>query len=804
MDRSEFLWGHFGRFQTYRDSGKLLGESYEDDMLAATTPGSGYGEKIRDNQTWRCLELGRQFYAVSTYSAPQTHRIRGTFFQHVQYMEATLGNLRDGMKAGIFTAFADEAAFEAVAQGDITLGKNWLQEFGEKRKPPVNMRQPLPLELQLDPDAVADLACVCLYRGWVKNYNGLVIFVPQTYIYNSAGYLRYCRSIMLRIASCVPYGLRRYLSFATNPDSNGTKNFCVLFAPKGTDLDGPQIGVSLEPQGGRSGKTPEHSLSSELERLIREAARTPAILDQVYENLERGRELRSLEPKLYAQMERRLALSREPLGWKHLREYQRQLTIPDLDVTEKEELRQMLERQLGSGTLDAVLETDPELQNVTGTNQLKEALEAYEKVLRLLGKKLGPTLSTRLLRKCGASGWKLEQMEQTYQMLCGETFGADPERKGGCWDVLGLLDDRAFTSWLSELRELIERKSEEICRDFLEQVPELVCRHRECLSEAIHRLEARQGEVRNKCLDALAKEATEQMKGRRLSDEEKRRCYEEIRPYLEEWQQEKLRQAFEDWEYSREARRVQLDSMTSFTAYFALGCEDLECEERLWKEFRRTGWKNAGLKDFLRAYEWTKHRPWPELAEESAMVLRFVQKRKMGIWLDQSTRLESLHKELLAYCYLCKEEEDVWLRCEQEAEQKFRVSDVLESVEYVWELQNGEQPEKNQWNLHIERTLKYLAKAGVLWGCGPKVKRQLPLSVAKLLGVGKRLKQIKWRDWKWIAILESIIVLVLILVLSVGLVFFLSSGKTEPAEDSIITEENQETVDYADYEEAPT
>ena len=85
----------------------------------------------------------------------------------------------------------------------------------------MNMRQPSPLELRLDPDAVASLACACLYRGWVKDYSGLVILVPLSYTYLSESYLRYCRSIMLRIASCVPYGLRRYLSFATNPDSNG-------------------------------------------------------------------------------------------------------------------------------------------------------------------------------------------------------------------------------------------------------------------------------------------------------------------------------------------------------------------------------------------------------------------------------------------------------------------------------------------------------------------------------------------------------------------------------------------------------
>lgn len=804
MDRSEFLRGHFGKFQTYRDGGNLLGESHEDDMLEATAPGTGYEETIRDSQTWRCLEAGGQFYAVSTYSAPQTQRISGTFFQHVQYVEATLENLRDGMEAGIFTAFADEAAFEAVARGDIALGKNWLQEFGKKRSPSVNTQQPPALELQVDPDEVADLACVCLYRGWVKDYSGLVIFVPLSYTYRSEDYLRYCRSIMLRIASCVPYGLRRYLSFATNPDSNGAKNFSVLFAPKGTELNGRQVGISLAVRGGERCKMPEHSLHPDLERLIREAARTPAILEQVYEDLERDAELQSLEPKRYAQLERRLVLSREPLGWKQLREYQRQLTAPNLDAKEKEVLRQTLVSQLRSGALDAVLETAPEFQSVAGLDQLTKALESYGEVLLLMRKKLGPTLSARLLQKCGASDWKLRQMNQTYQVLCGEPFGADPERKGGGQGTLVLLDDGAFASWLSELRGLIERKNEEIRQVFLKKVPDMVCQHREWLPEAIHLLKECRKPVRNECLDALEKEAAEQLKGSCLPEEEKQRCYEEIYPYLEEWQQEKLRQAFEDWEQAREARRTQLDSMTSFMAYLALGCEDLECEERLWEEFRRTGWKNAGLGEFLRAYEWTKHRPWPELAEEPAMVLRFVQEQKMGIWLDRSTRLESLHKELLAYRYLCREEEDVWLRCQQEVERKFGVLDVLESVEYVWELQNGEQPEEDWRNLHIESALNYLAKAGVFRGCGPEVRRQLPPSVARVLGGSEKPQQTKRWNWKRIAILEGIVALVLILALSVGLVFSLLSGKTEPAEDSTITAEDREAADHADHEKAPS
>lgn len=802
MDRSEFLRGHFGKFQTYRGSGGLLGESYEDDLLEATAPGTGYGETIPDNQTWRCLEAGGRFYAVSTYSAPQIQRISGTFFQHVQYMEATLDNLRDGMEPGIFTAFANEAAFEAVAQGDIALGENWLQEFGKKCSPPVNMRQSLPLELQLDLDALADLACACLYRGCVKDYSGLVIFVPLIYTYRSESYLRYCRSIILRIASCVPYGLRRYLSFATNPDSNGTKNFSVLFAPEGTELDGRQVGVLLATRGGGSGKMPENSLHPDLERLIWETTRTPTILDQVYENLERGAELRSLEPKRYAQLERRLVLSREPLGWKQLREYQRQLTAPDMDVKEKEVLRQMLVSQLGSKALDAVLETAPELQNVAGIDQLMKALEAYGEVLRLLGKKLGPALSARLLQKCGASDWKLHQMNQTYRVLCGNPFGVDSERKGGGRGALSLLDDGAFASWLSDLRGLIEGKNEEIRPVFLKKVPDLVCRERECLPEAIHLLGECRESVRNECLNALAKEAVEQIKGSHLPEEEKRRCYEEICPYLEEWQQEKLRRAFESWEQIREARRAQLDSMTSFTAYLALGCEDLECEERLWEEFRRTGWKDAGLGEFLSAYEWTKHRPWPELANEPAMLSRFVRKQKMGIWLDRTTRLESLHKELLAYRYLCREEKDVWLRCEQKAEREFRVSDVLESVEYVWGLQNGEQSEESRQSMHIENALKYLAKAGVFRGCGPEVERQLPLSVTRVLGGSEKPSQAKQLDWKRIAILEGFIALVLILVLSVGLVFSLSSVKTEPAEDSAITEEDQEATDHANHEEA--
>lgn len=800
MDRSEFLRGHFGKFQTYRDRGNLLGESHEDDLLAATAPGTGYGERIRDNQTWRCLETGGQFYAVSTYSAPQTQRISGTFFQHVQYMEATLENIRDGMESGIFTAFANEAAFEAVAQGDITLGENWLQEFGKKCRPPMNMRQPSPLELRLDPDAVASLACACLYRGWVKDYSGLVILVPLSYTYLSESYLRYCRSIMLRIASCVPYGLRRYLSFATNPDSNGMKNFSVLFAPEGTELDRRQVGVSLATWGGESGKMPEHSLHPDLEQMIRETVRTPAILDQVYENLERGTELRSLEPKRYAQMERRLVLSREPLSWKQLREYQRQMTELNLDAKERETLRQMLVSQLGSGALDAVLETDPELQNVAGIDQLIKTLEAYGEVLRLLGKKLGPTLSARLLRKCGASSWKLGRINQTYQILCEDPFEADSERKGGGRSALALLDDVAFTSWLGELQRLIKRKNEEIRRDFLKEVPNMICQHREWLSEAIHLLEECQESVRNECLDALVEEAVEQIKGSRLPEEEKRHCYEEICPHLEGWHQENLRQVFEDWEQALEVRRAQLDSMTSFTSYLALGCEDLECEERLWEEFRRAGWKHAGLGEFLRAYEWTKRRSWPGLAEEPAMVSRFVREQKMGIWLDRTTRLESLYEELLAYRYLCKKEEDVWLRCEQEAEWKFRVSDVLESVEYVWRLQNGERPEESLWDPHIENTLNYLAKAGVLRGCGPEVERQLPPSTAEILG-DSRPRKAKRRNWKRIAILEGIIALVLILALSVGLVCSLSLGRAGPAEDSTTAEEGQVA---ADYKRAPT
>lgn len=794
MVRSEFLRGHFGTYQTFRNPQNQLAESCQDALLAATAPGSEFGETIRDNQTWRCLEVEGRFFAVSTYSAPQTQRT-GTIYQHARYFEAAPESLWKEMEASIFSAFADEAAFEAVARGDISVQENWLQEFGKMRRPPVDMRQPPSMELTLDTEAVAALAYACLYRGIVKDYSGLVVFVPKSYNTRAGTYLRYCRSIMLRVASCVPYGLRRYLSFATNPDSNGMKNFHVFFAPEGTELHGRQVGVSLPfRNSGRNAESmPEHSLPQDLARLIREAASSASVLEQVYDKLERGADLRSLEPKQYAQLQKRLSLGREPLDWKVLQEYQKQLLAPELDPREREAIRQTLLSQLGGGSLDTVLESAPELQKSAGIDQLMEALNVYSQVIRLLGKRLGNSFSAQLLRQCGASGWRLEEMNQTYYLFSQSSASGTEAGRG----VLSLLDDAAFVSWLNELKSLIDRKNEEVRRDFLKNVPDLVRRHREWLPEAVQVLGECRKSVKTECLDTLTREAEELLKDSRVPEPEKRLCHEEISPYLEEKQRETLSLVFMAWEQAWKERQTTLDSMTSFPAYLALEHEDQECEDRLWEELQRSGGKDAGLGELLSAYEWTRHRPGLEIAGEQDMVPRFVRKYKMGIWVDRTTRLESLHKELLAYRHLCANERDVWLRSEQEKERKFPVSDLLDAVEFVWDVQNGASPEGDRWNVHnvrMENMWKFLAREGLLRGCGPEVESCLPRSVVSLLNDDKpqpvKAKRRDW-DWKQIAILEGVIALIIILVLSAVLLFSRPAAETPPPDSDVVEQETE-------------
>lgn len=786
MIQGEILKGHYGTFKVFRSPDNGLSEWQERAFLESIAPGNGYGSILQDNLTWRCVSVDGRNFVVTTYSAPQTENQVGGVYQHVRYFEADVESLGEAAEKSLFAPFADETAFEAVAGRKTALGGNWLVEFRKTHLASDQQSSERPNEMkQLDEQAMADLVCDCLYRGMVGDYSGLVIFVPKAYTFVPATYLRCCRTVMAMIAACVPFGLRRFLRFATNPDFQGRKHFNVLFAPEGTVLEPGQIGFFLYGKGRDKLDTPP--LVPELVRLIRltSKSRDRAVLNRVYQGLERGMRLEELDEQQYAIYLRQEDRSRENLDWELLRQYDRDLSEPALRETDQSRIRRSVLDQLGKGTPDNLLREDPALREASSLKDLAQALSNYVRVLDVLDEDLGRELSATLLQQCLRPERELEALNGDFELLCvicstqNREVQENAEASAYPLQVLRLLDKGAVTAHLSKLSKIIQDRSRQRESDFFHALPGLVRGPFTELADAVEKLGPCKEAVLGNCMDRLVIETAAMLLDRALSEEERRSRCEEIRMLLDDSRRAGLDREVQNWERTLNERRQRLDSMTSFSAYLCLGVEDEECEAALWEHLRTQDGRRCGLRAYQRAYEQTAGRAWPEMWNKRSMLSRFVEKYQMGIWIDQETSWPDLRSELLAYRFLLKNMDQVyfWYPGAGEGEQ-LPLEDVMRTIEFVRAGQKerlSDDPDRYSANTDA---LICLAQAGMLRRDNVKtLNSHLPENVRRLIQQKSGKK--RSLSWRFIALVEGIAAILIISALSAAL-FLSGPGKERP------------------------
>ncbi len=654
----EILKGHAGQYRTFSCPSGALTREEEEQCLSAALP----GDRSRGNQTLRCVSCGGRLLLVSAYSAVQSGSAVGAVYQHAAFFENFQQWFEDGTAHELaFFRFAGEGDFRSVADQRTELRSGWNRAGAGLRESRC--------QLSLSPGRQAELACCCLSRGMTNDFGSLVILVP-----GSEDYAAYCRTVMEDVLRCVPTGLWRYLSFATNPDEAGKRHFAVLFAPEGTQVrPGERTAIRLEDETWPV----SHTLRPETAELIRRGAEDPGLLRTVAVQVEREAELDQLTEERYVNFWRQHQLSGKPMDCSALRQYGEQLGQP-LSERERRRLEEELRGRLSApGSLERALGQDGTLMGVITPEELDQALSAYGSVFRALGRGMDQILSARLLDRILSSGQRtLEQLEEDGRRLdrC-VSAGAD-----------GPLDRTA----VERRREELDRETENANRlrkeAFERAIPAGWDWKR--LGELLEGLRPCREEVGRSCRSRLARLAAEHLDEAKLPEGQAREFYARITGLLgggpelaplEAW--------YQAWQRQLEERRKVLEGMTSYRAYLALGRQDEACLDHLLGWFDSNGYQRAGVKDLLQAAELEWGEAWPRLLDRLDGLLRALGRRqRLGVWLGPEKGWADLYSELLA-CRIIGQKTGEGKIClwyhGAEAARPMKLSKVLETVEML-------------------------------------------------------------------------------------------------------------------------
>lgn len=684
----EILKGHAGQYRNFSYPQGALIQQEEDECLSGILP----GDKDRGNQTLRYVSCnnGRRLL-VSAYSAAQKNRSVGAIYQHAAFFE----NFQQWFESNaahevVFFHFAGEEDFQSVASGQMQLSNGW-------HRCGAGLEETL-CQLPLTPDQQADLACCCLYKGMTNVFGSLVILVP-----GSEDYAAYCRTVMERVLSCVPIGLWRYLSFATNPDETGKKNFAILFAPEGTTVQsGEQTAIWLDD----SVWPVRHHLRHETAELIRAAAENPTILKTVSEELEREERLEDLTEERYVNFWQQHQLRLNPLDCATLKQYCGQLG-QRLSKRERGRLEKELRDRLSApGTLEHILRMDEELLRAASSKTLDAGLKAYDAVFHVLDRGLDRAFSTELLDRMLPLGHRtLEQLDE------------DAARLDRCQSAGegGVLDAAA----VRECREALQRETEEANRrrkeDFEREIPAgWDWSH---LRTLVEQLKPCQEHVRSDCLNDLSQLAVEYLERSSLSENGTQEFYAQMVELVGDGpERDPLNRWYQEWQQRLEERQRVLEYMTSYWDYMKLERPDGECLQYLLNRFEQEENRNAGIQELLRAAELKWSEAWPCLLDRlDGLLKELQQEQRLGVWLEPKKSLAELYSELLA-CRMIEQNVgeirlQLWYQDAGKAK-SVRLSKVLETVGLLQQMMlDGRQNGSDRCN---QETLQALQDAGMI------------------------------------------------------------------------------------------
>ena len=502
-----------------------------------------------------------------------------------------------------------------------------------------------------------------------NDFGSLVILVP-----GSQDYAAYCRTVVEDVLRCVPIGLWRYLSFATNPDEVGKRNFAVLFAPEGTMVRaGERSAIRLDDETWPV----SHTLRPETAELIRRGGGGPRPAAHGGRPAGAGGGVGAADGGALCELLAAVPAQRQAHGL-HCPATVQQPAGPEPEPP-------------GAGPAGGGAEEPPERprQPGAGPGAGRDPDGGYHAggagpgpvglrpCFRALDRGVDRIFSARLLDRILSSGRRtLEQLAEDGRRL---------DRCGSAAED-GLLDREA----VRQRREKLDRETEAANRlrkeAFERAIPAAWDWDR--LRGLLDGLKPCREEVRHSCRSALARLAAEHLEEAGLSESRAREFYAQITGLLgggpelaplEAW--------YRTWQQHLEERRAVLEGMTSYRAYLALGRRDEACLDRLLDWFDNSGYRSAGVKDLLQAAELEWGEAWPRLLDRLEDLLRVLgQRHRLGVWLEPGKRWEDLYSELLACRIIGQKTGEgkicLWYQGAGEA-RPMKLSKVLETVEML-------------------------------------------------------------------------------------------------------------------------
>ena len=758
----EILKGHAGQYRSFSCPAGVLTREEEEQCLSGTLP----GDRSRGNQTLRCVTCGSRRLLVSGYSAAQKSSSVDAVYQHAAFFE----NFHQWFESGTahelaFFRFAGEEDFQSAADQRTQLSSGWPRRGA-------GLRETL-CQLSLTPDRQAELACCCLSRGMTNDFGSLVILVP-----GREDYAAYCRTVMERILSCVPIGLWRYLSFATNPDETGKRSFAAIFAPEGTAVrNGEQTAIRLNDSAWKIG----HSLRPETAELIHVAAFKPEILRTVSGELERTEVLERLTEKRYVDFWRQYQLRLKHIDCATLRQYCGQLG-QHLSERDRNRLEEEIRTRLSTpGTLEGARRQDEALLRATGPEELDQGLVAYEAIFHVLGHGLDKAFSAELLGRLLTSG------QPTLERLVGDMERLDRCRSAG---ESGVLDKAVVRACREELRRETEAANRRRQEEFERVIPDGWDWNR--LRTLVEQLKLCQEKIRYSCLSKLSQLAAEHLERAGLPESGVREFYAQVSNLVGRGAElTPLEQWYQRWQQRLEERRKTLESMTSYRAYLELERPDEECLHRLLDYFEDNGFRGAGVAELLQAAELKWGEAWPRLVDKLEEMLKLLKReQRLGVWLEPGKSWAALYSELLACRGIERKVGEIRLCLwHQDAGEVKRVKlkKMLDTVEMFQLVVLGGKRDTYDW--YDREPFQALLSAGMIPAKAAEAlrdvldNRELELLDGNTGRIsGKQGKKQKKLRPAFVALMFSAALLLMVIGMALGLLVALATAQPQPSE----------------------
>lgn len=729
--RGEYLSGYKGRYREFISPAWSHTEIRE--CLGQINPKY---PMFGGNQIWRCDDRKKLLLTAYCGLQQKSDTDAPSVYTHAIFDRLSIQTLHEKSRVWIWQPFASEDEFLALAavNPDSELFDNWRTiSMQQSKSEQSNSTDAVPTTTEpsnpvfperngLFPLEIwAKLACLCLEKGLIGALGDLTIVVPP-----NVNYLFWCRQVMDGILSCIPYGLRRYLSFAANTESG---RYTVRFEPQGSFVRSKMI-IRLPELPDQ----PIRYVDSYLTALIAAAAANTAIVEQIYQDMESNQTLDKLTADRYSnywslqQMKEQRALDS-----RFLRLCNNRLIGDSLDEAEKDRLLEIIYLRLtdssGDSQLDHILSRDERLLSCNSLKTLQQALSGFQTLFKCLQLRISTSLSDTLLSHCVPFPDDLVMLRETKTELSAWL------KQDEC-----VLDRDEIKKYQQKLEQKITDLNRRYQEDFEMQFPRLLENEQwKELRCQIQSLSVCDGGVQEQCLYSMAKAAV-----RRLDpeeDPEEQILYQEMFQLLTGSEQQKIltteRQKWQKEQKTRQERQEQLEkqqqkseqkqqqllaereqhlqSLTGFGSYWALAPEeraDPDFVKALWRYFAQQG-QLVTIRDFLYEAELWLDQSWAELRDVIGPAFQSLAVNYgLGVWLEPERSWDGLFSELQAYRYLIDGKTDqitVWYEdteLHQFQKQRMDLLRFLDTVAFIRRALEIEQmpevtaPQKQQSSLY--------------------------------------------------------------------------------------------------------